>query len=113
MSHLSRAAVLACQAIIVVNFIITSVKSYHNHLSRAAVLACQAIRATRAVVAPVPSAKEISDVAQRVGHYVTLARHRVWPLPAASWENEEEIWSPALARGPPESRAVTVRATTF
>ena len=131
MSHLSRAAVLACEAIIVVNFIITSVKSYHNHLSRTAVLACQAIRATWAVVAPVPSTKEIwrlvendfgteitkvlwfflllnvkeismklwfsfllqqgtltSDVAQCVRHHVTLARHRVWPLP----ENNRRLW---------------------
>ena len=148
-----------------------------NHLSRSAVLACQAIRTTRAVVASVSSAKEIwvidrtlvwcrndrkpnflflnvketcqvhlfncswrglsstlkvntltSNVAQGVRHHVTLARHSVWPLPennhnfwvpifcrlkkpGASRENEEEICSPALASGSPETRAVPVRAT--
>jgi len=80
-------------------------------LSRPAVLACQAIRTTRAVVASVSSAKEISYVAQGVRHHVTLPRHSVWPLPGASRENEEEIWSPALASGSPESRAVPVGAT--
>ena len=64
-----------------------------------------------------------SNVAQGVRHHITLPRHRVWPLPennshlwariiwatpGASWENEEEIWSPALTRGSPESRAVSV-----
>merc|ERR1712066_684692 len=84
-----------------------------THLACRAILVRQAIRTTRAVVAPVSPAKEISYVAQGVRHHITLPRHRVWPLPGASWENEEEIWSPTLARGSPESRAVSIRATSL
>ena len=46
-------------------------------------------------------------------HPSFVAQNYLRVKPAASWENEEEIWSPALARGSPESRAVTVRATTL
>ena len=145
-----------------------------SHLSRAAVLACQAIRATWAVVATVPSTKEIwrlvgnnllsfllfnvkeSSVKKQLLNEIFLgvvftllqiklnthfrcctacralrhtcqalcmafawkqpsfeAQNYLWGEPAACWENEEEIWSSALARGSPESRAVTVRATTL
>merc|ERR1711971_170034 len=80
-------------------------------LAHGAVLVSEAVRTPGAIVASVSAAKEISNVAEGVRYNVTLSRHSVWPFPAACWENEEEIGSPALASGSPKSRAVSVRAT--
>jgi len=80
-------------------------------LAHGAVLVSEAVRAPGAIVASVSTTKKISYVAEGVRHHITLSRHSVWPFPAASWENEEEIGSPALASGSPKSRAVPVRAT--
>ena len=40
-----------------------------------------------------------------------LSRLRVGPLSFASWEDEEDIWPPALTGGPPETRTVSVGPT--
>merc|ERR1719220_224035 len=82
----------------------------YPHLSRRAILARQTISATGAIVATVPTAKEISYRASCVWHHVTLPRHSVRSLPGTGGENEEEVWSPAFARGSSESSAVAVRA---
>merc|ERR1712113_929216 len=79
-------------------------------LSHRAILARQTISATGAIVATVPTAKEISYRASCVWHHFTLPRHSVRSLPGTGGENEEEVWSPAFARGSSESSAVAVRA---